>query len=42
VQLLLANELNAYDVLCNDWVVFTRATLPSVTQAEAATTGENA
>jgi large subunit ribosomal protein L4 len=42
VQLLLANELNAYDVLCNDWVVFTRATLPSVTQAEAATTGEDA
>jgi large subunit ribosomal protein L4 len=29
VQLLLANELNAYDVLCNDWVVFTRATLPT-------------
>jgi len=28
VQLLLAGELNAYDVLCNDWVVFTRATLP--------------
>jgi len=36
VQLLLANELNAYDVLCNDWVVFTRATLPSVTDAEDA------
>jgi large subunit ribosomal protein L4 len=36
VQLLLANELNAYDVLCNDWVVFTRATLPSVTTAEDA------
>ena len=27
---LLVGELNAYDVLCNDWVVFTRATLPSV------------
>jgi large subunit ribosomal protein L4 len=27
-QLLRACELNAYDVLCNDWVVFTRATLP--------------
>ena len=25
VQLLLAGELNAYDVLCNDWVVFGRA-----------------
>jgi large subunit ribosomal protein L4 len=28
VQVILARELNAYDVLCNDWVVFTRATLP--------------
>ena len=28
VQVLLAGELNAYDVLCNDWVVFTDATLP--------------
>jgi large subunit ribosomal protein L4 len=28
VQLLLDGELNAYDVLCNDWVVFTRSTLP--------------
>jgi large subunit ribosomal protein L4 len=27
-QLLLRSELNAYDVLCNDWVVFTRATVP--------------
>jgi large subunit ribosomal protein L4 len=27
-QVLRASELNAYDVLCNDWVVFTRATLP--------------
>jgi hypothetical protein len=26
--LLLQGELNAYDVLCNDWVVFTRSTLP--------------
>ena len=25
---LLPGELNAYDVLCNDWVVFTRDTLP--------------
>lgn len=33
VQLLLARELNAYDVLCNDWIVFTRATLPAA-QAE--------
>ena len=29
VQLLLVNELNAYDILCNDWVVFTQDTLPS-------------
>ena len=28
VQLLLAGELNAYDVLCNDWIVFTTETLP--------------
>ncbi|MHB8669625.1 MAG: 50S ribosomal protein L4 [Acidimicrobiales bacterium] len=28
VQPLFVGELNAYDVLCNDWVVFTRATLP--------------
>ena len=31
VHALLASELNAYDVLCSDWVVFTRATLPGVT-----------
>jgi len=29
VQLILVQELNAYDVLCNDWVVFTPETLPS-------------
>ncbi len=28
VHVLAAAELNAYDILCNDWVVFTRATLP--------------
>ena len=28
VQLLSITELNAYDVLCNDWVVFTRGLLP--------------
>ena len=28
IQVILAGELNAYDVLCNDWVVFTSATLP--------------
>jgi large subunit ribosomal protein L4 len=36
VQLVLARELNAYDVLCNDWVVFTRATLPGATAEEDA------
>jgi large subunit ribosomal protein L4 len=28
VQVLLAGELNAYDILVNDWVVFTDETLP--------------
>ena len=23
VQLFLVGELNAYDILCNDWIVFT-------------------
>ena len=29
VQLIAPGELNAYDVLCNDWIVFTEDTLPS-------------
>ena len=29
VQTLLGNELNAYDILVNDWVVFTDETLPA-------------
>jgi large subunit ribosomal protein L4 len=28
VQLIEVNELNAYDVLCSDWVVFSKSTLP--------------
>ena len=28
VQLVQAAELNAYDVLCSDWLVFTSETLP--------------
>ncbi|MGH9093563.1 MAG: 50S ribosomal protein L4, partial [Acidimicrobiales bacterium] len=28
VQVILAGELNASDVLVNDWIVFTTATLP--------------
>jgi large subunit ribosomal protein L4 len=31
VQTLLAGELNAYDVLVSDWIVFTDATLPGET-----------
>jgi len=41
VQLIDVRELNAYDVLCNDWVVFTRATVPG-SAAPAATTDEEA
>ena len=33
VQLLLVGELNAYDVLCNDWIVFTNETLPQTKEA---------
>jgi large subunit ribosomal protein L4 len=33
VKLLLAGELNPYDVLCHDWIVFTRANLPSTSAA---------
>jgi len=29
VQLIEVNELNAYDVLCNDYVIFSQATLPT-------------
>ena len=40
VHVLPASELNAYDVLCNDWVVFTSATLPGTADAApAADTG---
>jgi len=28
VQMITPGELNAYDVLCNDWIVFTESTLP--------------
>jgi large subunit ribosomal protein L4 len=33
VQIILIDELNPYDVLCNDWIVFTRATLPGGAKA---------
>ena len=32
VQLTLVGELNAYDVLCNDWLVFTQASLPKTVE----------
>lgn len=35
VQLIEAGELNAYDVLVNDYIVFSRATLPSDAPATA-------
>lgn len=34
VQLITPEELNAYDVLVNDWIVFSTATLPTVGEAE--------
>jgi large subunit ribosomal protein L4 len=34
IQVILTGELNAYDVLCNDWIVFTRANLPGARTAE--------
>jgi len=36
VQLILQGELNAYDVLCNDWIVFTSATLPGAAPGNGA------
>jgi large subunit ribosomal protein L4 len=36
VQLVLSSELNTYDVLRNDWVVFTDATLPGQSAAGVA------
>jgi large subunit ribosomal protein L4 len=39
VHVLAADQLNTYDVLVNDWVVFTRASLPgAASQQDAATT----
>jgi len=44
VHVILDSELNAYDVLCSDWVVFTKDTLPSTdtatTTATSSTTDE--
>ena len=33
VQLIESNELNAYDVLCNDYVIFSQATVPGTAVA---------
>ncbi|MEO1062895.1 MAG: 50S ribosomal protein L4 [Actinomycetota bacterium] len=35
VRLVEADELNTYDVLCSDWLVFTSATLPSADEVVA-------
>jgi large subunit ribosomal protein L4 len=34
-QLIKSSELNAYDILCNDWIVFTERTLPTAADADA-------
>ena len=34
VHLLLVGELNAYDVLCNDWIVFSQDSLPGSKDAK--------
>jgi large subunit ribosomal protein L4 len=34
VQVILSPELNAYDILCNDWIVFSTQTLPGEKVAE--------
>ena len=33
-QVISISELNAYDVLCNEWVVFTKSTLPTEKDGE--------
>ncbi len=42
VQLLEVGELNAYDVLCNETIVFTKANLPTGTGSTAGTTPASA
>ena len=34
VHVLSTGELNAYDILCNDWIVFTKASLPEMEAAK--------
>jgi large subunit ribosomal protein L4 len=40
VHVLTAGELNAYDVLVSDWVVFTKDSLPAAKAAEATDSAE--
>jgi large subunit ribosomal protein L4 len=42
VHVLLAGELNAYDVLCSDFILFTRATLPGGQAAASQATATGA
>jgi hypothetical protein len=37
VQLIERAELNAYDVLCNEYIVFSKSTLPGSSAAESET-----
>ena len=41
VQLIAPGELNAYDVLCNDWVIFTRDLLPTFNGAGKSAAAEH-
>lgn len=34
VQMILVGELNAYDILCNDWIVFSQDSLPGNKEAK--------
>ena len=40
VQLIVPNEMNAYDILVNDWLVFSRASLDTVVARLAGNTEE--
>ena len=42
VQLIEVAELNAYDVLCSDWVIFSKATLPGDSVETAAAPAKKA
>jgi large subunit ribosomal protein L4 len=42
VHVLTAGELNAYDVLVSDWVIFTKQSLPSVHRTDAVDNGDAA